>query len=290
MNTDSYFEIGSTHEVCQDYALSGKINDSISFAIVTDGCSMSHKMCGQADVGARIVAHAARATLQRIYGNDEKISITDNDVDEFAEIKNIISKSVVDAIKTVGVQLKMSNLYADCTLLIAITDGKVTNFFLFGDGGAAITFNDGSAIFKYVTYLSGAPYYLSYHLRAEGTDLYKNEFGGCPIIFDTYTFENNFELKDSKGIQCFVDSKEYSDSIGFTIEDAETVSVFSDGVSSFRQEPNGTLTVDIIKEFVGFKNRKGEFVQRRMKRMLKDHKNDGIHHYDDISMASINLS
>ena len=55
MNTDFYCEIGDSHVACEDYALAGKINDNISYAIVADGCSSSPNV----DVGARVLAHAA---------------------------------------------------------------------------------------------------------------------------------------------------------------------------------------------------------------------------------------
>lgn len=59
MNSDCYFEIGHSHTICQDYALTGKINDVLSYAIISDGCSSSPLV----DVGARLLAHSAKEYL-----------------------------------------------------------------------------------------------------------------------------------------------------------------------------------------------------------------------------------
>jgi len=55
MNADSYFEIGSTHLVCQDYALSGLYKD-MCYGIVSDGCSSAEN----SEIGAQILCHGAR--------------------------------------------------------------------------------------------------------------------------------------------------------------------------------------------------------------------------------------
>ena len=53
--TDSIFKIGSSHEVCEDYAYAGA-----EFAGISDGCSGSNNT----DVGARLLLHSAyRQTL-----------------------------------------------------------------------------------------------------------------------------------------------------------------------------------------------------------------------------------
>ena len=63
MNEDCYFEIGHSHTICEDYALTGKINENLSYAIVCDGCSASDTV----DLGARILAHTAREYLISYY-------------------------------------------------------------------------------------------------------------------------------------------------------------------------------------------------------------------------------
>ena len=66
MNCDCAFRIGSTHEVCQDYALSGKNTVSIA-----DGCSGSVL----SDIGSRVLSVTAMnkmIELESLHDFDEK--------------------------------------------------------------------------------------------------------------------------------------------------------------------------------------------------------------------------
>ena len=57
MISDSYFEIGNTHMVCQDYALNGSSPDNrLHYSIVSDGCSSSK----HSEIGAQILCHVAQ--------------------------------------------------------------------------------------------------------------------------------------------------------------------------------------------------------------------------------------
>jgi hypothetical protein len=58
MKADSYFEIGSTHQVCQDYALA-YASDDFAYAIMSDGCTSSLNT----DIGARLVSVIARDAI-----------------------------------------------------------------------------------------------------------------------------------------------------------------------------------------------------------------------------------
>lgn len=294
MNTDSFFEIGSTHEICQDYAISGKINENISYAIVSDGCSQSQKNCSQVDLGARVLSYAAKEAITDIYGQLSQITTTEEDKEDFSAINTIIRNKISDTMVVIGKFLKLSKLYGDCTLLIAVSDGYTTNVFIYGDGGAAVTFDDGSIIFKNVIFESGAPYYLSYGLDQERNAAYKIQFGAPEAHVDTHLFDFEGEYIKNEGQVCEANETIY-DNASFSVKGAQTISVFSDGIGSFEQssEDKGIVNqshLDIIKEYVGFKNRKGEFVQRRMKRMLQNQKALNITHYDDISIATINLA
>ena len=62
MNSDSYFEIGNTHQICQDYALSGNYKD-MYYSVVSDGCSSAE----HSEIGAQILCHVARYNLQLHY-------------------------------------------------------------------------------------------------------------------------------------------------------------------------------------------------------------------------------
>lgn len=293
MNTDSFFQIGSTHEVCQDYAISGNINQHISYAIITDGCSQSQANCGQADLGARVIAYGAKDAITDIYGQATEIKVTDKDHDEFKKINAIIRNKVIDSIVMIGKLLKLSKLYADCTLLIVVSDGKKTNIFVYGDGGVAVRYNDESVLYRNVVFSSGAPYYLSYANDTERNVAYKIQFGGSPVCINSHAFNPELKWHKHDKRECIA-NEGLHDMASFSIEDARTVSVFSDGIGSFdrNSEADGIkhlLDLDVLMEYISYKNKTGEFVKRRMKRMMQTFVAEGVSHYDDISVATINM-
>ena len=55
MNADHYYTIGNSHSVCQDYAISGLVENG-AYAILSDGCSSSPDV----DVGARMLSLSAK--------------------------------------------------------------------------------------------------------------------------------------------------------------------------------------------------------------------------------------
>ena len=67
MNADSTFTIGSSHQVCQDYAVAGLRNDRglasqrnrLAYAVVSDGCSSSI----DSDFGSRLLSKAAERLI-----------------------------------------------------------------------------------------------------------------------------------------------------------------------------------------------------------------------------------
>ena len=65
-NADSYFCIGSTHDVCQDYAISSP--DRLR-AIISDGCSSAP----DTDFGSRLLV---KAKERNFYENDDSIILS----------------------------------------------------------------------------------------------------------------------------------------------------------------------------------------------------------------------
>ena len=68
-------------------------------------------------------------------------------------------------------------------------------------------------------------------------------------------------------------------------DDIQIVAVMSDGVGTF----DGMEWYQVVDELMNFKNIKGHFVQRRMKRFMKDCQKKGVAPYDDVSVAAIYL-
>ncbi len=267
MNSDSYFLMGHSHYVCEDYALTGRRN-GFEYVIVSDGCSSSD----DTDIGARILAKCAVDAIDVLF-------IPYGDHAEMKVIHHNIGQMTIRNAQKVVRSLGLPDKSLDATLLIAISiDGEngitYTTTFCYGDGVFAYKKND-KIFYRSIEYPSGAPYYLSYSLDKEREKLYFEEFGNKLIIHDeniespVHTLIENFTLK-------------------FQICNAEYVAIMSDGVGTYHGGIETISDVDIINKMMSFKNHNGLFVKRRLisiERSLEK----GVVHSDDVSMAAIYL-
>ena len=68
MKLDSAFQIGKTHDVCEDFALTGTFEDeknTARYVIVSDGCSSSQNT----DLGSRLLSFSIANELKKIHEN-----------------------------------------------------------------------------------------------------------------------------------------------------------------------------------------------------------------------------
>lgn len=286
LKPDSYFEIGSTHDICQDYALSGNINN-IAFAIITDGCSESHKKCGEVDFGARVVAYSARDAIYSLFLNGpESLPM---DFDKCKSLGTTIRQNTLVNIKPIKERLRLHEMFADSTLVIALTDGKTTYAFIFGDGGIITTYKNGKILYDEMNFTSSAPYYIVYTEDTNRNNGYKSKFGKDPAFHNQYIIEANKEVVVNKRQAPEINEKIYEFS-SFMYTDISSITVTSDGIKSY-QNLSGAVK-DIIAEkmvprFVSFKSNVGCYSQRRMKTLKKECDVENIAHYDDISTSTI---
>lgn len=285
MKSDHYFNIGTSHEICQDYAISGAIDENNHYAIVTDGCTMSHEQCGQVETGARILAHSAKSTIDYIYKNCDYLKNNTTALGRILGNKSIVSTREIEN------QLQLSSQSSDCTLLVAIANknGNAVSY-MYGDGLVWVQHKDGSITIVDVTFFSGAPLYLSYQTDKNRKQGYMEQFGFYPVYLDIYKFDFEGEVK-KEAIKYSVDDPRIYDYFSMSWEDVDCIAVSSDGAKSFLKNDDGdekpVSLCDIMFEFNQFKNRNGVFVQRRLKSMRRTHDKNSITHYDDISSAAI---
>ena len=289
MNTDTYFEIGATHEVCQDFALAGQINDKLSFAIVTDGCTDAHVQCGEVDFGARVLAYSAREALFELLEISQELN---QDEKAFDVLGKMIRGITLMKLAPVRKQFRLSELFSDATLVVAIFDGKTAYAYIYGDGGILVKDKEGNLIYDEITFTSSAPYYLIY-ANPDRNKNYGREYGKHPVYrTNAFIRKDGTTLKPSQHpfLGQVVDESVYKFS-SFMYKDVANISVTSDGIKSFQQTtPEGVKnlpSVDMVPRFVGFKNVNGCFQQRRMKFFQKECQQGAITHFDDISIASI---
>ena len=187
--------------------------------------------------------------------------------------------------------------FLDTTLMVLLSDGKHNIVVIYGDGNIFIKYKSGDTKWMNIEYSSGAPYYLSYdkNLFSKRASEYKLQFGNEDVIlsFKDTGFErirhhykfNDLAPKKLNDLSTFsFPTIEYDGDI------IESISIASDGVQSFIQNEESINMDRVVNELTSFKNYNGVFLERRMNKMLKDFEKENIKHYDDISLATINLT
>ena len=276
MNSDSYFRIGTTHDVCEDYAISGEGPEG-AYAVMSDGCSGSP----MTDFGSRFMALATARLLQE----DAK---TDAELDVLPQTSLKIASMMAGA-----AGLPQDSL--DATLGYVYEDGNCVFAFLSGDGAIAAKKRNGEIWISIIEYPSNAPPYLSYSLHGERAELFLAQTDGCPCIVMTYrSTDDGFTLD---GITKFSGMKPHE--YMFNNEEYELVMVMSDGVSTFQKPVENGATkhyenvdpIEIVKELMDIKSTRGEFIKRRCKRVIKNLcLKEGWRHLDDFSVAAIHCN
>lgn len=265
MNTDHCFNIGSTHEVCEDYALSGtvtRVDGDLAYAIVCDGCSSAD----HTDIGARLLAHAARTFLLTAPGaffgmNEEDLG------------KLIIHRAVIAA-SALG--LPPSSLEA--TLLIAATRGSSARALMFGDG-VCVRKSGTTVEVVHVDYESNAPYYLAHRL----TDQRREEY------FAKFDQPKRLTIVDAAGSRTVEEHASKVLSLSPLLSSpGDQIILFSDGVNQFFSSTSEKIDWQVPVEVLSaFKSTNGQFVTRRVQAHQRICKENQITHHDDLSVAAI---
>lgn len=250
LSTDSYVSIGTSHSLCEDYAVS-----SPRAIIVCDGCSSSNNT----DFGAQVLARCCLSNIER-----------------YPEINIHTARwSIRDSIYSAEGIVKAMNLNVSCldaTLVAAVVCGSEIKFFMAGDGAIAWKKKGEDAKWMVVDFESGAPKYLSYLLEPDRYASYMSTFG------DKKIFKGDLDLIIDR--EDDYESPVVMEFAPLQIDDLEWVAVMSDGVESFHSlEAN-----NVLSQMTSYKKLGGPFVQRRVKNFLrgKDSK-----HSDDVSCAAM---
>lgn len=266
ISTDSIFRIGKGHSVCEDYALHfpGGI-------VVSDGCSSSP----HTDVGARLLSFLAK--------NETLLANTLN-IDNFGSIANQLKKISVD--------LYLFHEFFDATLLIALYIERLNQIrvITYGDGNIILKLKGeygGKTLFRLInlSYPNGYPNYIAYKLNKERESEYlitepKLEiYTRDSVLGEEYVLQKR-EMVDNEP-QLFV----------FDADEYESILLTTDGIETFQHKFETTKPdyAKIAAQFLEFKQTKGEFIKRRINRVIKEYDKLGVHHYDDLAVAGIRI-
>ena len=278
MNADSAFQMGSTHAVCQDYAVAGACTADVDgagapcrpYVILSDGCSSSP----DTDIGARLLVKAAERLLRESGGPH---------ADGLAELHAEAARLALSWAELLGLRPQA----VDATLLTAHLDGEELVVGCSGDGVVCLQTTGGALDVHVVSYPGGYPVYPAYahqparlqaladggrarkevtRLRAASAEerlwpAQVSDGGGLTEVFAVKAAGYRFASLLSDGVQSFLDAGR-----------AEAVPLES-----------------VLPELVSFKNTRGAFVGRRMKGFLKDCRQKGWRHGDDLSLAALHL-
>jgi protein phosphatase 2C-like protein len=135
MNTDVTINIGSTHSVCQDYAIAGD-----GYVILSDGCSSS----SDTDIGARLLVRAmaqvvtAHADISELHKESARVALA------WARMIGLPAQSV------------------DATLMSAHVSGDNLIVACSGDGVIVLESKEGVLDVYAISSPSGYPFYPSY--------------------------------------------------------------------------------------------------------------------------------
>ena len=255
MNTDATINIGSTHSVCQDYAIARN-----GYVIVSDGCSSSP----DTDIGARLLVKAL----------DQRLT-SGTDIEE-------LHKQAARTALDWAHMLELPPQSVDATLLSAHVDGDDLIIACSGDGVIILESRSGALDVYTISSPSGYPFYPSYaHQPQRLTELVANDrctkqitHGERVTTSDALTIAFKLNVADYKyaaiasdGLNSFFHTQH--------------------ATNGKRLEP---LSVShVLREFWSFKNSHGAFVERRMKRFRKDTHPWGWQHADDLAIAVIHL-
>lgn len=280
MEKDSVIKIGSTHTICQDYAISGQVANT-SYAMISDGCSSSY----MSDYGSRIVLALAKQVL---FGSEKQFPVWNNaDID-------LLLKECISIVIDLGVPKEV----IDATLLLVQMNQDEILVKAWGDGLVFIKYEDMSCLYR-IKCLPGIdgnvyPDYLSYLTSRSRTNTYFSSAAKEKMVSKYVLTGNDWSKIENFHVEDIL-VPVFS---AFSLEiptNCKYVIVMSDGMESFfrlkqtetdKRIENAQLG-NIIQGISSFKSLKGQFVQRRVNMFLKEVAADGWQHYDDLAIAAV---
>ena len=262
MRADSYYAMGRTHAVCEDYARVGLLENGLPYALLADGCSSSQ----DTDIGARVLVLSAENMLQ-VCGSE-----------------TFPASRCIALAASQQRNLKIPVECLDATLMVVhpITETSV-EVLVYGDGVVAVQGKEGEVTIYQIEYPSGAPDYLSYRLNPARYGNYKEFFGTTRKL---RVFQNGAWGEEQESNGPFA--------LNFDMGELKTVLLFSDGVASFQEWdedglfPHSVPVEQVVEQVFAIKNWNGPFITRRVRKFLSGFcPKNRWQHNDDFSVVAV---
>jgi hypothetical protein len=274
MSADAYFRMGSTHAICQDYAVAGS-RDGQPYAILSDGCSgtidKDDPDSPHTDFGARFLVRSALRKLPSLFEGD------------------FDSGAIVAEAMGMARQAELGRTALDATLLAAVRSRIGVQTFQTGDGVTAARHRDGSLSYCTTSFGENAPYYLSYLLDHRLHRLFHDVAKAATMTRNTFTPGKGWGTADvlvRELAEYRICQRGY-----FPESEHDVVLIMSDGAESFFDKAGECVPLEqVLEQLFALKNMAGEFLTRRCNSFLHRFCAErGWKHSDDFSVAGIHL-
>lgn len=269
IHSDIFLEIGSQHSVCEDYIIHGY--DPFPYIILSDGCLSSNNT----EMGARILCHLAKQFLKYYKG-------------EMPIDAKRMGQWIIHNAEMTARQLGLTLNCLDATLIISYLyeDAKTFHTILYGDGFVSAIYKDYIALNE-IKYSNNAPYYLSYKIDDERRALYEEMY---PIKTISHIEVSGTNIKDKVGTEHGIYTLSPHEMEIKIQDDFQYLLVASDGLGSFVDNSKPPIQelvhpIEVTSKLTEFKNTKGEFLKRRVKKQMKTYRGEKIDHFDDLSIG-----
>jgi hypothetical protein len=281
IRTDSVLEIGSSHDICEDYIIHGITENDVPYIILSDGCSSSK----YTDIGARIFVHIIKKLINNMicYLNDDyhlNILYKTHQLDIIYKVNNIIEL------------LGLPKESLDCTLIFAFIINDKCYIYRYGDGSIIIEYTNNNIFINSVDFIKNNPYYLSYLLNPKINNDYFENIGDY-YLDKTHILEddNGCIMSDEKEIIKLIEDRTVEI---IDLKNVKNILISSDGIDSFLNKRDGkNIPADqLIYNILDFKNLNGNFLKRTLKSkkgVLNQLKKQNIINFDDISIGCFNI-
>jgi hypothetical protein len=286
MGADYFFRMGSTHSVCQDYAIAGvSWEENRAYAIVSDGCSgvtiPDAPGSPFTDYGARLIARMAWLQMPRIMKG------------------NFDARSISDRARVSAGTLGLPRAALDVTLLVAHETRKLVSGPLglstessvvvhqIGDGVVAARKRDSGDIVSYsVSFDKNMPFYMSYFIDDDALRQYCDE---CKEKVCTSRIQTERKERHKTAIST-TELASGGQRYEFDAATYDLVMIMSDGAESFQVGSAPVALEEVLEQLFAIKNYEGEFLTRRCSRFLQKFCVErGWRHSDDFGIAAIHL-
>lgn len=274
------YTTNNTHKTkfCEDYGLKFK-----NGVIIGDGCSSAL----DTDIGARVLCQSAKIKLLTMDINWNNIKERDNfNFEVLRYARYIVNENLL---------LHDSSLNSTLTFLHEDKNKIYVN--QYNDGFVIAKFKDNDFVIRRAYYKINAPYYLlnRYHDTIYEESEYRKVFPDNRYVIETIIMDKNFNIKDRSEMD--FDIREslfltfYKNRI-LREDNVDYILIMSDGFESFKKRGENKFIdyIDVLKDFLDFKNMNGEFIQRRAKHFFKKYESENIIHLDDIVIGGVVLN